>query len=301
MDTTAGTEVKARLVKEIFTNENGFLIGAFYAESEKKEICALGSMLNPTIDADYTLYGRWTDHHQYGKQFQFASYKTEQPQTVSGIYKYLLRIAKWIGPAIGNKLVDTYEGQTLTVLKENPELVAATIPGITLERAAQVQKILVDNEKTESAMVELEPLFAVPGMRKSLIFDVVKRYGANAPAKVKENPYRLTRFRGIGFRTADTVAIVKIGIDRDSMFRKMAAAEYVISELMQASGSVWIHREAVVSTMRDILGIEAVEDGIDTMITHEKIAVFDVDYLSLAKKATNESLIAHKIALMIIG
>lgn len=293
--------VTGMLQKIIFSNDRGFLIGSFADDAGKpvKEFVALGSMLRPEPGMRYTLRGRWIDHHQFGRQLQFSGYEVEKPKSASGIFKYLVRVTKWVGPAIGEAMVEKYGADTLEVLKADPQRVAKDIKGITDARALEIQQKLLENEYLEAALVELEELLAVPGIKKSLPMDLINKYGSDAPQRLKENPYILTEFKSVGFKSADLVAIMKIGCDRDSIFRKMAAGLYVLKNEMQTSGSVWIRREWVENEMRELLQVGEVGSGIDKLVELEEVGV-EGGWITTMKKAKSEALIAHRVCLLLV-
>lgn len=59
---------------------------------------------------------------------------------------------------------------------------------------------------------------------------IYKTYGNDAIQLISEDPYRLARdIRGIGFRTADAVAI-KLGIEKTAMIRARAGISYALIE-----------------------------------------------------------------------
>ena len=61
---------------------------------------------------------------------------------------------------------------------------------------------------------------------------IFRTYGADAVEVMTENPCRLARdIRGIGFRTADAIAM-KLGIERTAMVRIRAGIAYALSEAM---------------------------------------------------------------------
>jgi exodeoxyribonuclease V alpha subunit len=61
---------------------------------------------------------------------------------------------------------------------------------------------------------------------------IYKTYGNDAVRVISENPYRLARdIRGIGFRTADQIAI-KVGIEKSALIRVRAGVSYALAEAM---------------------------------------------------------------------
>ena len=221
---TEKTTITARLESIRFQNGNGFIIGMFKGEFKGKKhtivgnFGGLGNMTNPVIGTEYQLAGKWGNHPDFGHQFNFDSYKAVQPKDEDGIFKYLVRTAKWVGPAIAQRLVDIYGDQTLDVLREDPEMVAAEISGISESKAKDIQKMLIENEAEEAVMVDLMKILNIPGLRKSLPTELIMEFGLKAADVIRQNPYVITQFHGIGFMIADRLAMHTLNIPNNSIY-----------------------------------------------------------------------------------
>jgi exodeoxyribonuclease V alpha subunit len=275
--------IEAVFKRAIFTNtQTNFLIGDFESpEKNKINFVAIGNMYSPEPGMGYKLWGEWKDHRKYGKQFSFSSFSDARPKNKKAIFKYLVRIAKWVGPAIGNAIVEKYGIDTIDVLKANPDRVANDINGITIERAKEIQAHLIENEQKESAMVALEEILDIPGVPKSLVTKIIDKHGSNSVKYVMDKPYELTSIYGVGFLTVDKVAL-KLGIDPGSTQRKSAAIMHIIKENMQNDGSVWIHRDVLLKRQMELVGSDQIDgyyDLIDSgqLVKDEDGAVTTVD------------------------
>src|SRR5580698_9407752 len=70
------------------------------------------------------------------------------------------------------------------------------------------------------------------GVGASRAVRIYKTYGNDAVQLISEDPYRLARdIRGIGFRTADAVAM-KLGIEKTAMIRARAGISYALTEAL---------------------------------------------------------------------
>ncbi|MFH1152652.1 MAG: helix-hairpin-helix domain-containing protein [Pseudomonadota bacterium] len=288
------TIIQGILERIVFQGEGGFLIGNFKVPGNPFLITAKGTVMSPQVGVEYKLTGEWVSDPRYGDQLRIDRYETIMPQDKSGIFKYLVRICQYVGPSIGNDLVNRYGEETINILKTDPGRVALETRGITPARAEEIKEALLANEVNERVQVELEALLNIPGMRKSLIGDLIEEYKDNAPAMVKGNPYFLTQFHGIGFMLADRVAIIKVGIPRDHIERKKAAAIHSIKKNME-DGNVWIHRNDLLSMVKKLIQVPDPEDGINELI---QTGVFEEENgcLALATAAADERLIARFIA-----
>ena len=269
--------ITAQLNHIRFQNDSGFVIGMAVISGDtlgfKGEFGILGNLLNPVEGMAYKLSGEWSSHPEFGKQFKFSNYSPVAPKDTNGIYKYLVRTAKWIGPSIASALVDIYGDKTLDVLREDPEMVAAEIRGITEKRAKEIQAILVEHEEEESVLVELMGILNIPGLRRSLPVELIQEFGSNAAKILKKNPYVITQFYGTGFLIADRLAMHSLKIDPKSMFRIRAAIEYAMKQDLHGTGSTWINPAGLIAAMRELIG--DVDDfellGIEELLAREVI------------------------------
>lgn len=280
-------QIEATL-EQIRFQKDGFMIGGF-VDKHNNRLAALGNMVNPQIGLGYLMTGFWDENPKFGDQFRFSMYETVLPVDENGIYKYIVRVCKFVGSAVGQAIVDRYGDRTLTVMKGDPERLAREINGITLDRAKEIQATLLENEETENVMIELGVLLDIPGMRKDVAAKLVKIHRADAAEVVKENPYILTDFRGVGFSIADRVAM-HIKFDRDSLFRKEAAVKHILKENLQ-NGSIWIHRDDLLAGVTRLIQVPEVVQGLDSL-ANEGFLWIDGDYVAPESEAESERNIA---------
>jgi exodeoxyribonuclease V alpha subunit len=282
--------VVGNLHKIRFRGENGFIIGMFH--DGDTEFAGLGNALNPEEGMSYKLWGKWTRHKTFGKQFVFDFYEQIKPKTTSGIFKYLVRVVKWVGPTIGTRLVEKYGEDTLEVIKRDPARVAVEIKGINLKRVKEMQALLFENEHIEKALIDLEQMFAGLGLMKTLPVALINKYGSDAVQKVRDNPYILTRFKGIGFLMADKFGLSQ-GVDRGSVARLSAAILYLIDELMHSEGHTWVAEQNLINAGTELVGIDP-SPGIDHLLKKEHLVKKD-GCLTLVIVDVDEWLISSKI------
>lgn len=306
---TAKETITATLNNIRFQNDSGFIIGmAACGGNGKNEFGILGNMLNPQPGMEYKLTGEWSFHSDFGKQFKFSNYTAVAPQDETGIYKYLVRTAKWIGPAIAQSLVEIYGDNTLEVLKKDPEMVAAEIRGITETKAKEIQEILIDHEELESILVDLMAILDIPGLRKSLPYEMIEKFGSNAAKILQKNPYVITQFIGSGFLIADRLALQRLNIEPDSMFRVKAAIEYAMDQDLHGVGNTWISTERLIQDVVELTSMDNTHRimlGVDELLALEAIVETpggngsQWGWLALYEVDENETYVADKIKEMI--
>ena len=95
---------------------------------------------------------------------------------------------------------------------------------------------------------------------------IFKTYGADAVQVMSENPYRLARdIRGIGFRTADAIAM-RLGIGTNAMIRIRAGVAHALTEAMD-DGHCGLPGEELLPMAAELL--DAPEDLVRTAIGEE--------------------------------
>lgn len=281
--------------------KEAFIIGMF--QGEKEEFAALGNIMNAEIGMGYKLWGKWVDDPQWGKQLKIKTYEAITPKSTDGIYRYIVRIAKWVGPKTGKALVEKYGAQTLDVLRLKPEQIAAEIKGITIERAKEIQILIQDNEAIEGALVELEKLIGGAGLRQSLPMDLVQKWGANAVPMLKDNPYLLIEMKQVGFPSADRIAVDRFKVQPQSVFRQQAAVIHFIREKTHGEGHVWVDEKGLVDDVRRLIRCDpaeglarAVEKG---AVVRDEETGTGIGLVALVGMARDEKYIADKVKEML--
>jgi exodeoxyribonuclease V alpha subunit len=175
-----------------------------------------------------TATGEWTNDRNHGVQFKARFLKTSEPSSVEGIEKYLgSGMIRGIGPTYAKRLVKMFGKDVFDVIEANPERLRE-VTGIGPLRAAKITSAWADQKVIREIMVFLHS-HTVGTARAVRIF---KTYGVDAVQIMSDNPYRLARdIRGIGFRTADTIA-EKLGIEKTAMVRLCAGISYALTEAM---------------------------------------------------------------------
>lgn len=257
-------EITAWLQKIVFQDvETGFMIGSFMVKDVLQyPITAKGNMVNPQTGLTYKLTLQEEPPNKYGKQYKIMGYETILPMDPHGIFKYITRVCKFVGPSVGAQIVDKFGSDSLRIMKEFPTRIAMHINGITLERAKEIQASLMENEINERQMVELETLLDVPGMHKDLPVKLINEFKSNAVGQLKQNPYVITMFQGIGFILADMVAVTKIGYAADGIERKKQVAIHCLKEEMTLTGSTWIPERTLLQRMRELVPVDNIDAGL---------------------------------------
>ncbi|WP_233856597.1 ATP-dependent RecD-like DNA helicase [Cereibacter sphaeroides] len=154
--------------------------------------------------------------------------KTAAPFSLPGIERYLgSGMIRGIGPVYAKRLVQAFGKEVFDIIEAAPERLRE-VGGIGPLRAAKIIAGWADQKAVREIMVFLHD----HGVGTARAVRIYKTYGREAVEVMTENPYRLAKdIRGIGFRTADIIAM-KLGIEPTAMVRVRAGIAYALTEAM---------------------------------------------------------------------
>lgn len=224
------TEVLAGLVERVtFHNEdNGFAVLRVKARGKRDLITVVGHAAVIAAGEFIQASGEWNNDRQHGLQFRARFLKAMPPTTVEGIEKYLgSGMIRGIGPVYAKKLVRAFGVQVFDIIEAEPERLRE-VTGIGPKRAEGIVAGWAEQRIIREIMIFLH----ANGVGTSRAVRIYKTYGNDAVQLICEDPYRLARdIRGIGFRTADAVAM-KLGIEKTAMIRARAGISYALTEAL---------------------------------------------------------------------
>ena len=195
--------------------------------------------------------GEWTVHPQYGRQFHAKTLTCVTPTSSEGIRRYLSSgMIKGIGPKFAGRIVDKFGEETLKII-ETASARLCEIDGIGEARRRRIKESWVEQAGVREIMIFLQS-HGIGAAKASRIY---RRYGADAIAVVKRNPYRLCAdVWGIGFKTADAIAL-SIGIPRDSEIRAKAGLFFTLESEAEDGGHCFAIDADLVLHAQELLGI----------------------------------------------
>jgi exodeoxyribonuclease V alpha subunit len=263
--------IEGTLERITFQNEaNGWTVARLHVTGQKAPVTIAGTM--PTVHTGETLRlaGSWKQHPQYGRQFQVAQYQALMPGTIPGLKKYLgSGLLKGVGPVWAEHLVNTFGFDTLEVLERSPEKLLC-IPGMGKARAQAIAAAWHE----QAALKDLMEFLQTQGLPVALALRIVKRYGDDAVAVVRAQPYRLIEeVFGVSFAVADQLA-QRMGLPVDGAPRIEAGIKHVLGEASD-QGHTWVVQDALLTSAAHLLGlpVEAVAAVLPHMVRDEQVAV----------------------------
>lgn len=198
-----------------------FIVGIL---TDETKIC--GTLPGATEGQKLTLWGEYTLHPKYGKQFAFTGYKTED------IYPYLASgLIKGLGETLAKKIIEKFPDPLNVIIKTPYKL--AFINGISENKAMEISRSVKETLKYKQTAIDLAPCLLTP----SQIIKIHHHF--KDPNKILQNPYILTEIDGIGFIKADNIA-QRLSIKPDSPKRIKTAAYYELNRSADKEGHVFL-------------------------------------------------------------
>ena len=206
--------------------------------------------------------GEWVNDKTHGRQFKAESLTCIAPRSLKGIERYLASgLIKGIGPVLAKRIVETFGEETMTVLSRQSQRLSE-VPKLGKAKIAQIRKSWHANETHRENLIFGQTY----GISISRMTKIVKRYGPDAIAIIKADPYRLCReIWGIGFATADKIAL-STGIPEDSPLRARASIAHTLETEADEAGHCWTYENELLMHANELTGIpveilsEALED-----------------------------------------
>ena len=236
--------------------------------------------------------GRWVNDKVHGRQFQAEKLTCIAPRSLKGIERYLASgLIKGIGPVLAKRIVSTFGEETMTVLSRQTARLSE-VPKLGKAKIRQIRESWRQNETMRENLIFGQTY----GISVVKMTKIVRRYGPDAIAVIKADPYRLCRdIWGIGFATADKIAL-SVGFPKDSPLRARASISYALEAEAEDGGHCWTFENDLLLRANELTGIpvEILADALGAEV--EAGRVFKEDgKVSLRGLAAAEREVARRV------
>ncbi len=183
------------------------------------------------------LKGVWKKDPKWGYEFNFNYGRVIN---AGSMLFFLSKIVKGLGEKLAKELINHYGEEQLThILDNNPDQLME-FKGIKEKKLAKI----VASWKKYRQLKELSEFFAKYGVNITgnlilRIYNTFKDDGRDIIAELSKNPYVLTEVRGVGFKTADKIAL-QMGIPDDSPKRVEALLDFILQSEASDNGHTYL-------------------------------------------------------------
>lgn len=243
-----------------FNADNGYTVIRVKVRDQPGVVTAVGHVLQVRPGETLRVTGQWKEHPRYGRQFLMDKAEPMLPAGVNAIRRYLSSgQLKGVGPVLAERMVKLFRDKTLEIIDTDPDKLL-TVEGIGALKLEKIRKSWEEQHHIRALILFLQEHDVSPALA-SRIF---RHHGPQSLQKVRENPYELAHeVRGIGFKTADTIAL-KLGFAPDCPQRLEAALVYLLFQFSD-SGHVFCPMEELLQKAQELL------EGSDGQDLHEAL------------------------------
>lgn len=244
-----------------YNPKSGWAVLSVHASGES--VTVVGPCVNPREGDEYQFTGSFVTDPKYGRQFKFDSAEVLLPSTRKGVIRYLASIAYGVGEVKAARIVGVLGDDCLTRIATDAEALEIC----TFLSGLQRQEIVSALTKNRT-LADLCGLVCREGITPAFAARILAYFGDDAMDIVKAEPYRLTEIDGIGFLTADKVAMA-VGIKPDAPARVQAAVRHILSEA-ENEGHCSLRPNDLVKEVPALLGtdvgVPAIAKAVQTLI-----------------------------------
>jgi len=176
--------------------------------------------------------GEWQVDPKYGLQFSAYLTRPEAAQRADAMLAYLRAIRlPHVGATMAATLVARFGDELKDILSNQTERLQE-VKGITAARAQKIHEAWMNQQR----WFELVSFFASYGLTERKAMQALRDLGeAQLEARLREDPYLLMDVDGVGFATADRMAMA-MGWSHDSPQRLAAILMHILAEAAQREG-----------------------------------------------------------------
>lgn len=257
------------------------------------QVKAVGYCLPTADNLRYEIQGHWSKNPKHGVQYEVESYEEVIVPSKEGIIAYLSSgQIKGIGPKMAERIFDAFGLNTLNVLDHEPEKLL-TISGISKTKLKKICDSYLANRGARDVVAFLAP----HGITPNRAVQLYREYGNETMEIVKNHPYRLCEIAGIGFRSADQIAM-NMGFAKVSVERVDEGLMFTLTEA-EGKGHLCMEKKDFVKTAMKILDtpeltIDMVANRAARLVSAGRLSCYK-GYVYRARTAETEQQLAERI------
>lgn len=256
-----------------FSNpESHWTVASLEVEGSFAPVTIVGTLPVLAEGMHIRLDGDWVDDPRWGKQFKAEAFVELIPATPEGMAAYLSSgFIRGVGPKMAERIVDCFGEETLRIISERPERLSA-VPGLGAKKIRAIKDAFAERRGAQEALVFLYGLGLTPGLANRIF----RRYGDQAIALVRSNPYRLAEeVDGVGFLKADQVARgLEISVNDPERLR---AGGIHILQSARSDGHCFLPLEHLIEATERLTGVDRsmVQPALDVLVLDGRVTFAD--------------------------
>ncbi len=240
--------------------------------------------------------GQWVDDTKFGRQFRAESLTCVTPTSRDGILRFLSSgLIRGIGPKLAENIVNHFGSETLSVLTHRPDRLRE-VPKIGSKKCKEIRESWAEQRQSRDTLIFLQG----QGIGSGMAARIWRRYGCDAIAIVRRNPYRLAEdVRGIGFLTADRIAL-NMGVAKDSELRAQAGLLHCLSVAAEENGHTYLLQSELLLRASETLDIpvERLQEAL-LQDAQRSVVVLEEERVYLAQHYNDENAVTQRFAALI--
>jgi ATP-dependent exoDNAse (exonuclease V), alpha subunit - helicase superfamily I member len=246
-----------------------------------------GNTVQLFIGQKYKITARLKLNTKYRSwQYEPISVLSTKPKTQDEQQKFLESI---VTKNQAKTLIENYPNIVDDIINGTDNIDISKLYGIGKTTYAQIKNKILDNFVISDILVLLQPLGITFNMIKKLLRE--EPNPALLKQKLIDNPYIMTRIKGFGFKTVDTLALKLNPNIRLSKQRTYAFITYYLKDIGENVGHTWVRENILESAVIDNINecIDIYHDIIKLEKQKNVILYFNNDKVGLAKYHELES------------
>jgi len=245
------------------SEETGFAI-FWLIRKDDEPIVAKGVLDEIRTGRTVECHGSFKDDERYGRQFNAAMIAERMPDDEEGIRKYLSSgVLPGVGEAMAERIIEHFGVcNVFDALDRDPGSLAK-IKGVGEKTVQRIKKLWPEIRLAFKTQAYLRTL-GIGASHAQKVHRYFKAMGLDAQKSISTNPYVLSDIGGIGFKTADEVAM-RLGVKPNSEYRKRSGIEYVIRTECLNGGHILVPVSQAMAAAKVLL---SVDDGFEEAMDH---------------------------------
>lgn len=168
------------------------------------------------------------EHDKYGIQYNLLNWGKALPMDEDGLRKYFIKNFTGIGEKRARTLLVEFGSGILHLLDGDAEKAVQAICE-KLKWAESAAESFVKQWQEAILPKRIEFLLLGAGLSAKAIHNIKEHFGDSFTETVGQNPYKLTKVSGVGFATADRIAL-RQGVNKNSPFRIWSGVSHLLLE-----------------------------------------------------------------------